>query len=141
MLVIAPKRETDTYGSGHYQAPRGNRKHNGQDYACAVGSKVLSPVNGLVSKLGYAYADDLSFRYVQITDEEGVDTRVFYIEPVVSVGYRVSQTSTLGISQKLSDRYPKDEKHKTPITEHFHVECFKRKEGKKHYIDPLEYLK
>ena len=140
MLVQTPARQQDAYGSGEYGAPRGSRKHKGIDYACCVDSRVFSPVVGLVSKLGYAYEDDLAFRYVQVTTEDGYNVRVFYIDPTIPIGHRVNKNSLIGTSQDLQVRYPKDQDHKTAITNHVHVEVFKLKEGRKRYINPLEYL-
>ena len=140
MIIMPPIRGQDDYGSGQYLAPRGSRKHNGVDYCCYPGSRVLSPVNGLVTKLGYAYKDDLSFRYVEVKTEFNEFIRVFYIEPTISIGYKITTNTELGISQTLQNRYPADEKHKNPITDHFHVGVFELEKNKRKYINPLEYF-
>ena len=116
MLIGAPKRTQDVFGSGSYGASRGTRKHNGIDYACYPDSAVFAPATGIITKIGYPYADDLSFRYVQITTEDGLDYRIFYISPIVGLNDFVTRDHTIiGISQKLGDRYP-------DITEHVHFE-------------------
>lgn len=140
MIIIPPIRGQDDYGSGQYLASRGERKHNGIDYCCYPKSQVFSPVNGLVTKLGWAYGDDLSFRYVEVKTEDNVFVRVLYIEPTISIGYKVTINSIIGLSQALQKRYPADEKHKNPITDHIHVEVFELVKNKKIYINPLEYL-
>jgi len=123
MIIIQPaKRQSDSFGSGHYGASRGSRKHNGIDYACLPGGKVLSPVSGSVTKLGYPYGDDLSFRYVQITDSDNIDHRVFYCDPKVKVGDHVTGgLSMIGYVQDLDKRYPR-------ITPHIHYEVKKNGE-------------
>ena len=116
--VIAPKRKADKHGMGHFGAPRGDRKHIGIDYACAPGSQVLSTVTGIVTKLGYAYADDLSFRYVEIT-EDHIKHRFFYVEPSVKEGDYIKEDEIIGASQSLNERYE-------GITEHVHYEILDR---------------
>ncbi len=119
MKAIIPtklkQRISDKWGAGYYQAPRGDRTHNGIDYECPPGSTVLCPIDGLVTKLGYAYSDDLSFRYIQISTENGYDYRVFYVSPLVLEGDKVLKDMPIGFSQNLDDRYPE-------ITPHIHLE-------------------
>lgn len=104
-------RGTDSYGSGHYGASRGERTHNGEDLACAV----ASPVKGTVTKLGYPYGDDLSFRYVEVSDIDSYRIRMFYVEPQVEVGDRIAKGEIVGRTQSLQKRYP-------GITDHVHLE-------------------
>lgn len=128
MKILAAMRVHDSFGSGHYGASRGSRKHNGKDYACYPNSKIFSPVSGKVTKIGYPYSNDLSFRYVQITTAEGYNVRVFYIEPSVKLNDIVDENRLIGSSQELGIRYPK-------ITEHVHLEV-KGKNGK--FVNPEE---
>jgi len=122
-------RRPDPHGAGHFGASRGSRTHNGIDYACWPGSAVLSVECGTVTKLGYPYGDDLGFRYVEVTDDEGCRARYFYVEPAVEQGHEIHTGDILGYSQKLGDRYP-------GITEHVHVELIHPEYG---FIDPSEY--
>jgi murein DD-endopeptidase MepM/ murein hydrolase activator NlpD len=128
MKFIAPLRERDSFGCGHFGASRGSRIHNGVDHACVPGSQIFSPVEGEVTKLGYPYGNDLSFRYVQITTQEGYNVRVFYVKPFVSLGDFVTDNDIIGSSQKLGGRYPE-------ITEHIHLEI---KDLQENYIDPKD---
>lgn len=128
MKILASQRKSDSFGSGHYGASRGSRKHSGVDYACYPKSKIFSPVTGQVTKLGYPYADDTSFRYVQVTTREGYDVRVFYVNPSVNLNDQVNENSIIGSSQELGKRYPE-------ITEHVHLEI-KGKNGK--FVNPME---
>jgi len=129
MRIIPPKRHVDEYGSGAYLAPRGKRDHNGIDLACYPASEVVTHVSGRVTKLGYPYSDDLRFRYVQITDDDGYQHRFFYVEPSIFLHAAVKEGDVIGTTQKLGDRYPR-------ITEHVHYEV---KKGGEH-IDPEEWL-
>ncbi len=107
LTVILPLRGNDPHGSGHWGAPRGKRNHMGIDFAAPPGGLLISRVSGYVSKLGYPYADDLTYRYVQVTDDMKRDHRFFYVEPVVELGDQVIATVTeLGTVQDVSKRYP-----------------------------------
>ena len=113
MKIIPPVRN-DSQGAGHFGAPRGNRTHNGIDYECPPESAVLSPIMGAVTKLGYPYGDDLSWRYVEVS-VDGERHRVFYVEPLVEVGDWVNRDTVIGKAQDLAQRYP-------GMTPHIHYE-------------------
>jgi len=127
LTIITPKRPPDGYGSGEYRAPRAGRKHNGVDFACYPGSELLSPVTGRVTKLGYPYRDDLTYRYVEITDSADMRHRFFYVSPLVDVGKTVMQGEPIGTVQDIAARY-----NKKPMTVHIHYEI--KKDGK--YFNP-----
>lgn len=120
-----PVRGTDQHGSGAYGAPRGVRTHKGVDYAAWPGSAILSPVPGSITKIGYPYGDDMSFRYVEVTDALGRQHRFFYLDPIVSIGDTVVVDDELGQVQDLGKRYP-------GITPHCHYEI--KHEGK--FLNP-----
>ena len=122
LLTIAPPRGRDAFGSGHFGAPRGGRDHLGCDYACAVGTKVCSLTNGVVTKLGYAYSDDLSYRYVEVTDGGGYKHRYFYVSPMVLVNDRIYRTDVLGTAQDISARY---DDNLRKMRNHVHYEILK----------------
>ena len=119
MKAIIPttleKRQPDKWGAGHFGASRGSRIHHGIDYECPAFRAVLSPCAGKVTKHGYPYGDDLSFRYIEITDSKGYRHRIFYVSPGQPVGNEVKEGQTIGISQDLEPRYPE-------ITPHIHYE-------------------
>ena len=126
--VVALPIRSDPAGDGHYGAPRGHRTHRGVDYACVVGEPILSPVNGVITKLGYCYGDDLSWRYVQVTDGDLLHHRLFYVEPLVKVGHVVTNNMVVGNAQDIGRRYP--DKDMLP---HIHLEVMT---DKGEYIDP-----
>lgn len=113
-------RGTDGYGSGmfgaHRDGVRGGRKHHGADYVAAAGAIVRAPINGVVTRIGYAYRRNVSLRFIELRDETTRQSaRVFYVAPDVSVGDDVSAGDQIGLVQSLQRRYP-------GITNHVHVE-------------------
>jgi murein DD-endopeptidase MepM/ murein hydrolase activator NlpD len=104
-LVELPVR-SDRAGDGAFGASRGTRKHAGIDYSCFPGQPVVGGVAGKVTKLGYCYGDDLSWRYVQVTDRGGLLHRFLYVNPLVRVGQEVSTDTEIGIAQDITRRYP-----------------------------------
>jgi len=123
------ERKCDGHGCGHYGASRGTRIHHGLDLSCNPHTLVCSPVAGTVTKLGIAYADDHSFQYVEISDQ-GYQFRVFYVEPQVEKGQKVSKTTIIGEAQDLRPRY-------SNITPHVHLEI-KNADGE--FIDPTPVM-
>ena len=59
--IISPTgksiRLMDCFGSGLFNAPRGNEKHNGVDFICEPGQVVVSPVDGIVIRQAFPYTD------------------------------------------------------------------------------------
>lgn len=134
MKAKLKKRGIDSQGSGAYGAPRGTRKHNGQDFSVFPGNTILAANAGTVTKIGYPYnpADKVKghLRYIQITDRNGFDVRYFYVNPFLKLGDRVGKGGEIGISQDLTSIYP-------GITPHVHFEV--KKDGA--YINPNDYLR
>lgn len=119
-------RGCDKWGCGHFGASRGNRKHNGVDIIWTAGKPFHALTQGVVTKLGYAYADDLSFRYVELTDRVGARWRYFYVKPSVELGEEINAYEDIGVVQTLQNRYPE-------IVDHVHFEII-RADGT--YVDP-----
>ena len=134
MLIKAPIRGADKYR--YYKSvfwDSNDKKHNGVDYACAPGSTIFSLTGGTVTKIGYPYGDDLSFRYVQVTDADGNDIRYFYVSPSAVMGELIDIGDELGQLQDLGLRYP-------GITSHVHFEVVTCRSPKT-FVDPEIYLK
>jgi len=121
----------DAHGSGEFGAPRGTHTHHGVDYACEAGTQILSPVAGVVTKLGYPYGDDLSYRYVEIDTGNGLYHRVFYVWPLVGVGIMVVPDDVIGEAQDIAQRYS----HNGQMNNHVHYEVVRYVDGKKEYLD------
>lgn len=96
----------DPAGSGHYNAPRGSRRHKGMDWAIEPGATVLSPVEGTVGRIGHAYSDDLAWRIVDILDPGEYRHRIFYVTPLVEQGDYVEHGQPIGEAQDITRRYP-----------------------------------
>jgi hypothetical protein len=116
-------RETDAYGEGRFHASRdgGTRDHEGVDYVARPGQAVVAPISGYVSKIGYAYPDDQTLRFVEIDNPAlRLTARVFYVDPAVAVGDSVAVGRPIGQAHSLQQRYP------LGITDHVHLEIAER---------------
>ena len=120
-------RGCDAQGCGSFGAPRGVGSHYGSDYEATTGQEVYASVSGIVEKIGYPYADDLSFRYIKIAASDGTIVRELYVFPApgLTVGDSVAAGTIIGTEQILSGRYP-------GITEHSHLDI----ETDDGYVDP-----
>jgi murein DD-endopeptidase MepM/ murein hydrolase activator NlpD len=116
-------RGTDAYGEGRFHASRdgGSRDHEGVDYTATAGQEVSAPISGYVSKIGYAYPDDQTLRFVEIDNPAlRLTARVFYVDPAVAVGDTVAVGQPIGQAHSLQRRYP------LGITDHVHLEIAER---------------
>lgn len=133
LQVVLPLRGCDNGGDGAYGATRGTdsrgmkRYHRGIDFNAAPKSALVSPINGYVTKLGFPYSDDLTYRYVQVQDAHKNMHRFFYVDPDVEVGEQVfARHTVLGYVQDVSTRYPK-------VEPHIHYEI---KDQMRQYVNP-----
>jgi peptidoglycan LD-endopeptidase LytH len=111
-------REVDAYGQGRFHASRdgGAREHEGVDYVATPGQTVEAPISGYVSKVGFAYPDDQTLRYVEIDNPAlHLTARVLYVDPQVAVGDTVAIGHPIGLAHSLQRRY-------RGITDHVHLE-------------------
>jgi murein DD-endopeptidase MepM/ murein hydrolase activator NlpD len=118
----APRGE-DAYGEGRFHATRdgGEREHEGVDYVATAGQTVEAPISGYVARIGYAYPDDTTLRYVEIDNPAlHLTARVFYVDPTVAVGDAVAIGHPIGQALTLQHRYP------LGITDHVHLEIAER---------------
>ncbi len=108
-------------GCGNYGASRdgGARSHAGADYIATPGQDVVAAAEGTVTKVGYPYSDDLSYRYIAIETTDGHVVRQLYVDPAngIAPGSTVSAGQSLGTYRQLGTRYP-------GITEHVHVDIW-----------------
>lgn len=127
-VVALELRGRDGYGSGSFGASRGDRVHSGIDFKAPPDAVILSPVSGKVTKLGYPYNDDLSFKYVEITDSRKRKHRLFYVDPSVSKGDTIKENDPIGSAQHISARY-----NVHLMNNHIHYEV---KTSKGEYLNP-----
>jgi murein DD-endopeptidase MepM/ murein hydrolase activator NlpD len=99
------------------------------DAVIPPGSLLKSPVSGRVTKLGYPYADDLSYKSIDITTDDNHRIRFFYVSPMVSMRQRVYVGQVIGEVQDLTTRYEN-------MHNHVHVEVII--DGK--HVDPDVYF-
>ena len=111
----------DHFGSGLFNAPRGKVKHNGVDFICEPGQVVVSPMNGIVTRQAFPYADrDYSG---VLLENESLSLKMFYFIPDKKlIGKRVKQGDRLGIAQDISKRYNTKKRTMTPHI-HLQIEC------------------
>jgi murein DD-endopeptidase MepM/ murein hydrolase activator NlpD len=135
MLIFPKMREPDDFGAGHFGASRGNRTHRGVDIAAEAGSACYSVTDGIVTKFGYPYADDFSYRYVEVTYDQVTRFRYFYVEPGedLKIGDEVYSGVYLGTVQDVAAKYETEDKK---MNNHIHFEVIEDGE----YIDPVETL-
>jgi murein DD-endopeptidase MepM/ murein hydrolase activator NlpD len=125
--VPATEIRSDPAGNGSFKARRGSRIHKGVDLVCEPGDLVVAPFDGKITKIGYPYADDLSYRYVEITTESGLVCRIFYVEPTFTLGWEVKAGDQIGFAQDVSERYKLDSRggiryRTNQMLPHVHVE-------------------
>ena len=98
------ERGRDGGGDGAFGASRGSRLHAGRDYLCNPEGNVSSPVEGHVGRIGTCYADDPTYKLVEIQHPLAV-IRVLYVDPCVSPGDEVYPGKTIGYAQDIAARY------------------------------------
>jgi len=130
VISYLPPRISDKWGQGHFQAPRGYGEHNGEDLLCYPSTIITSLTDGHVSKIGYPYSDDLSYRYVEVTNKNK-RFRYFYVNPKISLNETVFKGTKIGVAQDITARYE-------GIGNHIHLEII---EDNTRYIDPKPYLR
>lgn len=143
-MYIRPDIRNDKQGQGHFGAPRknsrGSYEHQGIDFCAPFECPIYSHVDGVVTKIGrpYYYGTPKNkkerlkneLRYVQVTDDNEIKHRFFYVEPSVSIGDVIPKGGCIGIAQNLEKIYK-------GMDNHIHLEC---KDKHNNILDPNEYL-
>jgi len=135
MIGRAPIRN-DKHGRGHYGARRFRNgvlyDHHGVDLAFMAGTEVMSINRGKVTKFGYPYAKHLEYRYVEITDSDGLRFRYFYVlpSPDIAIGDLIRVGDPIGVVQDLDPLY-------SGVTCHVHLEI---KDEENEYYDPTQFI-
>jgi|SRR5690606_2522309 len=108
-------RGDDPFGSGKFGAPRGNRKHNGIDLVVSPGQDIFSPITGKVTRIAYPYASDLSYKGLEIVNEQ-YQVKIFYINPTVAIPSVVTAGQKIAEAQNIAAKYG------STMTNHVHFE-------------------
>ena len=127
-------RTHDAYGGGAFGASRdgGSRRHEGVDFVADAGQRVMAPVSGYVTKIGYAYAGDRNLKFVEITTPAlKIAARVFYVNPKVEVGETVAVGHPIGTARSLQRKYPGG------MTDHVHLEVI---DARGRHIDAAQVI-
>lgn len=112
-------RGQDAHGSGAFVAPRGGKRHKGTDYVFEPGEAVHSPIEGIVTRTGYAYEGE-AYRLIEILSHKGyLLWRFLYVDPKVSAGDKVLPDDVIGKAQDIAAKYNRPKK---VMTNHVHVE-------------------
>ncbi len=131
-------RGLDPTGFGYFGASRGKRKHKGHDIVSIPGESAVSMIEGIVTKIGYAYANALQFRYVQV---ENIDYKIWlmYLKPSenIKLGSVVCEGERVGYCLDVAKYHNKGKKKGDDMMiNHLHVQNWKNNV----LIDPNTYL-
>ncbi|XP_077358037.1 leukocyte cell-derived chemotaxin-2-like [Festucalex cinctus] len=110
------QRISDTWGQGHYKAPRGTRTHDGLDIACNDDSEVYAPFDVTLKRGVIVYTDPSKAAInngIQM-EGQGLCFKLFYVNPDKTSGF-VSQGQRIGVMLPMQSVYP-------GITSHVHVQ-------------------
>ena len=134
--ILNPEMRNDEAGKGWFGAPRqGGKKHKGVDLLAPPGAPVLSPVDGLIKRIGDPYLPTNrlhgKFNSVWIALPNGSTIRMFYVAPTVKEGDTVKGGQRIGIMQ---DRAAQTR----DMENHVHVQVHDPR-GK--VVDPAPWLK
>lgn len=123
-------RNCDPMGCGHFGASRGNRKHDGEDYVTAPGESILAPISGKITRIAYPYANDLSFKGIEIKGTTHT-AKLFYMNPTAIIGAHVRAGEVVGVAQNIAG------KHGNGMINHVHVEIIENATGRKIALSKL----
>lgn len=132
MLRFDTNVRMDSAGAGNYGARRGSRTHLGIDLIAAPEMILLSPVNGIIVRFGYPYADS-PLRLIEVRDVCNNLHRFFYVAPKEDypVGTEVVVGDPIGIVQDVTKRYPGSD-----MKNHVHYEI---RDPTNNNVDPEQY--
>jgi murein DD-endopeptidase MepM/ murein hydrolase activator NlpD len=137
-LVNIKDRGNDPTGFGHFGAKRGTKKHKGHDIISVPGESVVSMINGAVTKIGYAYAKALQFRYVQVENETFKIWLMYLEHDNLKVGKQICEGERVGYALSIANYHNKNKKKGDPLMKnHLHIQIWKNGV----LVDPKPYLK
>lgn len=110
-------RGCDPFGCGSFGAARSGHAHAGIDVVATPGQKILSPINGTVTRFPFPYSGDLSYTGIEIKNATH-RVKIFYLQPVVIAGATVKQGQQIGVAQNIASKYG------STMTNHVHIEVY-----------------
>lgn len=137
-------RGVDSWGAGGFGSPRdrGARKHNGLDFLGVPGDRVVAPIGGRITSLGFMYASCPKMRNIHITgtgDYDHYRAMAGYVEaaPGIRPDVIVRAGDVIGVLQDVSGYWAEQEpKRVGAMKNHLHLGL--RINGT--YVDPAQYL-
>lgn len=126
----------DPQGLGNFGAPRGSRQHNGIDILVAPFQRILSPIDGLVTRYGKPYADDPNYDLIEIQGlgrHEGITLKMFYVVPATAdnlLPFSIRAGDYLTYAQSISQKFGDG------MLDHLHIEVVDN--GR--LVDPFGYF-
>jgi murein DD-endopeptidase MepM/ murein hydrolase activator NlpD len=117
-LLSGPQRlrGLDTWGSGAFDAPRGERRHRGIDIVIEPGETVLCPLDGNIVRVAEPYDDEPRFNGLLLSGSgsySDLELKLFYLDDF-ALG-PIKTGAVMAMAQDIALRYP-------GITPHIHVE-------------------
>ncbi|NQY06536.1 MAG: M23 family metallopeptidase [Flavobacteriaceae bacterium] len=112
------ERGCDSRGCGHFGAPRGgvDGAHQGFDIIATPGTKIYSPIDGVVERFPIPYPDDPNYSGIEIRNGN-VKIKIFYASATVQIGQNLKTGDPIAIAQDISAKYD-------GITQHVHIEVY-----------------
>ena len=131
-MFICPIRN-DSRGAGHFNAKRGNRRHKGLDIAVYPNSYLVSPENGILTRVNRAYSNEnkAEYKILDLKVSASTTVRFFYVLPLLDIPLSVKKGDIIAKVQNIQKSY------KPSMLNHVHV-------GLKIngiYVDPYPWLK
>lgn len=126
-------RGCDAFGCGNFGASRGGRAHNGIDIIAAENQVIKAPFSCKILRYGYPYANDLSYRLVEIqglNEFKDYTAKIMYIKKLHDLGAIIKTGDPLCSADNIAKKYG------SSMTNHVHFELFKA--GKR--IDPTPFF-
>jgi len=107
--MISPvmlKIRNDSIGLGDFMSPRGNRLHRGIDLVTSAGHPVLSPCEGIITRIGICYESNPEYKLIVIS-ERWFTHKILYIKPIKSIktGQHVNVGDQIAIAMDISKKY------------------------------------
>lgn len=124
-------RGCDGFGCGSFGASRsgGTRSHIGVDFITTPGQNIFSPIEGEITRYPYPYGSDLSYTGIEIVNKT-YKVKIFYVAPTVLIGGEVKAGQKIAVSQNIAAKYG------SSMTNHIHVEVYKKVNNTWGLIDP-----
>lgn len=123
------KRGCDPQGCGYFGARRTHGTHKGIDIVTLPNQLIKSPISGEITRYPFPDGSDLSKTGIEIINDT-YKVKIFYVTPIISIGKKVSIGQTIATAQNITTKYG------AGMTNHAHVEVYKKQGTNWALIDP-----